>query len=102
MEPALRSRPALERLSRGDFHLLTRARLCEVSEKEVEVKFLYGGDSRFISADIVIPVFHNRSECSLIDELEDFSGNILVVGDAGSPRFLKGAIHDGFRAGSMV
>jgi hypothetical protein len=102
MKPALRSRPALERLVKGDFHLMTNARLCKVAEKEVEVTFLYGGDPRFIAADIVIPVFHNRSECSLKDELNEFSGNILVAGDAGSPRHLKGAIHDGFRAGSMV
>ncbi|MBT7696841.1 MAG: FAD-dependent oxidoreductase [Desulfobacterales bacterium] len=102
MEPALRSNPALERLSKGDFNLITRAQLCKVNEKNVEVKYLYGGDSLFIPADIVIPVFHNKPEASLKNRLLDFSGDIYVVGDAKSPRFLKAAIHDGYRAGSMV
>jgi 2,4-dienoyl-CoA reductase-like NADH-dependent reductase (Old Yellow Enzyme family)/thioredoxin reductase len=102
MEPALRSYPALERLSKGDFNLMTRAQLCQVKEKKVEVKYLYGGDRFFVPADIVIPVFHNKPESSLKDGLGDFPGDIHVVGDAKSPRFLKAAIHDGYRAGSMV
>ncbi len=102
MEPALRSRPALERLAKADFNLITRAQLCQVNEKDVEIKYLYGGNSRFITADIVIPVFHNKPENLLLKKLDDFSGDIFVVGDANSPRFLKSAIHDGYRAGSMV
>ncbi len=102
MNLALRSRPTLERLSKGDFNLITRAQLCRVNEKYVEVTFLYGDKSQFIPADIVVPVFHNRPECSLKNELDDFPGYVLVVGDANSPRFLKGAVHDGHIAGSII
>ncbi|MFO7962322.1 MAG: FAD-dependent oxidoreductase [Desulfobacterales bacterium] len=102
MHTALRANAALERLSKGDFNLMTRGRLCEINEKSVEVKYLYGDESLLIPTDVVIPVFHYKPDCSLKEELVDFSGDMLVVGDALSPRFLKGAIHDGYRAGMSI
>jgi 2,4-dienoyl-CoA reductase-like NADH-dependent reductase (Old Yellow Enzyme family) len=102
MEPALRAHPALERLSRGRFHLITRAILCEVFERDAEIQYIYGGTPLKVPAELVIFISHNRPDHSLREALWDYPGEVLVVGDANSPRFLNAAIREGYMAGSSI
>lgn len=102
MDPALRAQPALERLSRGRFRLITRALLCEVFERDAELHHVHGGPTCKVPAELVVFISHNRPEDSLREALREFPGEVFVVGDANSPRFLQAAIQEGFLAGSTL
>jgi 2,4-dienoyl-CoA reductase-like NADH-dependent reductase (Old Yellow Enzyme family)/thioredoxin reductase len=95
-EPA----PALRRFRRHDFQLHTRCRAAEVRRGEVDLRHIDGGEPFTAPADLVVFVSANRSETALPDALGDLGAEVAVVGDALSPRGLRTAIGEGFRAGA--
>ena len=98
LEPSLSAEPALERLAKGDFRLLTSARLVSVDTDGAKVAYRYGGDAFSLPCDHVVFVSHNVCHRDLADELSDWSGEVTVVGDALSPRYLQTAIAEGWSA----
>jgi 2,4-dienoyl-CoA reductase-like NADH-dependent reductase (Old Yellow Enzyme family) len=95
LEAYLSAQPALERLARGNFRLITNGRLAAVHDDHAVVAYRYGGDSMRIEADTVVFVSHNACNRELIDNMGTWAGKIVAVGDVRSPRFLQTAISDG-------
>jgi 2,4-dienoyl-CoA reductase-like NADH-dependent reductase (Old Yellow Enzyme family) len=95
---SLSADPALERLAKGDFSLITYAKLLDVSERRATVAHRFGGPAFEVDADTVVFVSHNAANRALIDDLEDMDMLVLPVGDARSPRYLQTAIREGHLA----
>jgi len=53
-----------------------------------------------VTADLVVFVSANRSDSTLGAALRDIGADVTIVGDALSPRGLRTAIGEGFRAGA--
>jgi 2,4-dienoyl-CoA reductase-like NADH-dependent reductase (Old Yellow Enzyme family) len=98
LEASLSAEPALERLARGRFRLITYARLDEVRERTAVISRRFGGPAEEIAAETVVFVSHNRCRRDLVDELRGFAGTVTLVGDARSPRYLQVAIREGHLA----
>jgi NADH dehydrogenase FAD-containing subunit len=98
LEPSLSAEPALERLAKGDFRFVPYARLATINEDTVDIAYRYGGHPLSVPADTVVFVSHNACNRMLIDELADWSGTVIPVGDARSPRYLQTAIREGHMA----
>ena len=104
VESALMVEPALERLALGDFVPLLRHRAVRIEADAVVVAPVYmpaGEGERRLPADLVVLVTANRPERTLADEL---TGRVEVVmaGDAYSPRYLQQVIRDGHLAGARI
>lgn len=102
LETSLSADPALERLAEGDFRLVTYARLDEIHEGSVMLSTRYGSEPQSIPAETVVFVSHNRSNRDLVDELADWPGQVTIVGDARSPRYLQTAIREGHLAARAI
>ena len=102
METALIAEPALQRLYKGKFKLMTRAHLLEIAEREVTVEFLDGGSKQILPAETVVLVSRNMPDNQLYRDLSGYEGELFIIGDANSPRFLKNAISEGFHVGSTI
>ena len=102
MEPALIPEPALKRLYKGDFHVMTRAWVQDIGEDSAEVAYLDNDESQTIDADTVVFVSLNSARRDLADELAGEGLNVQVVGDANSPRFLPTAFREANRAGASL
>lgn len=98
LEPSLSSIPALERLGKGDFTLITYANLDHVEGESARLSRTYGGDPIDVKADTVVFVSHNKCNRELLDALEDWPGEVIPVGDVRSPRYLQTAIREGHMA----
>ena len=98
LETSLTSEPALQRLAKGEFRLLTRHKIVAIENDTVSISPTYASKTERIPAGLVVLVSLNRPNRDLVDELEEFDPPLLVVGDAQSPRFLMTAIHEGHRA----
>jgi 2,4-dienoyl-CoA reductase-like NADH-dependent reductase (Old Yellow Enzyme family)/thioredoxin reductase len=106
VESALMTTPALQRLSRGDFKLLTRTRAIAVEADGVVVGPTYlpkgSNQTAKVPADTVVFVSANHANRGLYDELVAAGVNVRVVGDANAPRFIPTAIREGNVAGAAV
>ncbi len=104
VETTMRNIPALERLHRGDFTVLSRHYLAEIQRDTCLVRPLQAGDNRLreIPADTVVLVTPNVPERGLYDALRDRHQRIVLVGDALAPRDLQNAIRDGHRAARAI
>ena len=102
LESALISEPALNRLSKGNFTLHRRSHVVGISENQVSMMNMDSELLMDVPADTVVFVSNNESNRDLADALAADVGEIHVVGDALSPRFLLRAIHDGNAAGCAV
>lgn len=98
LEAALTADPALERLAKGRFRLETYARLVSVDAGRATLAHRYGGEPFGVDADTVVFVSHNASNRELTDALAGWSGTVIPVGDARSPRYLQTAIREGHLA----
>ncbi|MCK9469412.1 MAG: FAD-dependent oxidoreductase [Porticoccaceae bacterium] len=98
LEASLSAEPALERLAKGDFTLITYGRLDAVEENTVQISRRFGGPAMTVAADTVVFVSYNIGNRDLLDELHDWSGQIIPVGDVRSPRYLQVAIREGHHA----
>jgi 2,4-dienoyl-CoA reductase-like NADH-dependent reductase (Old Yellow Enzyme family) len=95
---SLSADPALERLARGDFRLVTYGKLLGVSERRAHIVHRYGGAAFDVEADTVVFISHNSANRSLVDDLSESDILVLAVGDARSPRYLQTAIREGHLA----
>jgi len=102
LEGALMPAPALERLSKGDFRLLTRARLLSVGDGVALIAHVYGGAPFEVPAETVVFVSHNAPNTDLAGELEGYAGQVLTIGSARSPRFIEDAIREGHLAARNI
>ncbi|NBC37405.1 FAD-dependent oxidoreductase [Novosphingobium sp. FSY-8] len=102
LEASLSAEPALERLARGDFRLMTYARLDAVQEGQAIVSTRFGGAPETVAADTVVFVSHNKSNRDLVEALAGWPGQVAVVGDARSPRYLQTAIREGHLAARAI
>jgi len=60
------------------------------------------GSIDLLAADSIVIAAGSRSENALIDKLKGLTAEVLVVGDAKSPRNALQAIREGFEAGLRV
>ena len=95
LETSLSALPALERLSKGNFNLITYGRLAAIEEHHAIVETRYGGPARRVDADTVVFVSHNRCNRELLGVIPGFSGKVIAAGDVRSPRYLQTAIREG-------
>ncbi len=106
METSFTNTPALRRLGRGGFRLMTRTHVLEVSEQGVLTVPTYADSDNngacLIPADTVVVVSANKPNRSLYDDLVDRGVDTRVIGDANAPRFLGAAIREGRLAGMEV
>ncbi|MDX1580002.1 MAG: FAD-dependent oxidoreductase [Alphaproteobacteria bacterium] len=98
METALVPKPALERLNKGDFTLITRGALHKIGETTAEISDLSGGGHREISAETVVLVTLNRPNSDLAADIEAMGIPVSVVGDAKHPDYLPHAFATGHMA----
>jgi 2,4-dienoyl-CoA reductase-like NADH-dependent reductase (Old Yellow Enzyme family) len=102
LEASLSADPALERLARGNFRLITHGRLISVGARHAQVAQRFGGAPEDIPADTVVFVSHNACNRELTESLQDWPGRLLTVGDARSPRYLQTAIREGHLAARSI
>ncbi|MDE2669175.1 MAG: FAD-dependent oxidoreductase [Chloroflexota bacterium] len=102
---ALMQEPALRRLTGhpSGFRIIPRAHLAEVTETDVLVRNLdaAGVDER-VAADMVVLMSGNVPNTEFAELLDDYEGDVTVVGDALAPRWLEMAIHSGHYAALEV
>ena len=98
LEPSFSAEPALQRLARGSFRLISYARLDSTAQGRSTLSQRFGGPSIRIKSDTVVFVSHNQCNRELIDDLQDWSGRLIAVGDVRSPRYLQTAIREGHLA----
>ncbi|MDP1795278.1 MAG: FAD-dependent oxidoreductase [Acidimicrobiales bacterium] len=94
--------PAKERLYEGEFSVLTDAIPSAITTDAVEVQFLGSRGTTTVPADTVVMVGYNHPNRELADELGDYAGQVVVVGDANGSRTLQTAIHEGHMATRMA
>jgi hypothetical protein len=97
LETSLSSEPALQRLAKGDFQLITYAKLLTIDAGTVRIGRRFGGPEIDVPAETVVFVGHNASNRDLVDELCD-EIRVIPAGDVRSPRFLQVAIREGHLA----
>ncbi len=102
LEASLSAMPALERLAKGDFRLLTYMRLDTIGSDTAVLSPRFGGESVTVPADTLVFVSHNASNRELTTGLETYEGQVISVGDARSPRYLQTAIREGHLAGRGI
>lgn len=94
-----RDESILKYLHQGDFTPLVNHRMLEITATTCRVQPRFSRHSCEIPADIVIPVMPNEPNRGLYDQLlMADQQNLLLVGDAASPRDFEVAIAEGHRA----
>jgi 2,4-dienoyl-CoA reductase-like NADH-dependent reductase (Old Yellow Enzyme family)/thioredoxin reductase len=106
LESAFMGEPALARLSKGTFSVLTYTRAIEILDGAVIVAPTFlppdSNQTRTIEADLVVVISHNRPNRDLFDALSGKPGDLWIVGDAEMPRTIQHAIRDGHLAGAAA
>ena len=87
-------------LKRLGVTIMTETKAVGITQDGIQAERKEGPE--FISADTVVIAAGSRSENSLADTLENIVPEILVIGDAKSPRNALTAIREGFEAGLSV
>ena len=98
VETWTRVEPTLERLMKGDFTVKTRQQLITVNEQEAVLKPLQSEKTETVPADVVIMVLARDPLNGLATELHGKVDNLIVVGDALTPRDLQAAVREGHKA----
>lgn len=80
--------------------ILAPARVERITEEGVHAQI--NGDSRFLSADLVVIAGPRRPVNDLARDLEFSVDEVFVVGDAVLPRALVNAIHEGWKVGNRI
>lgn len=103
---AWRSRPALRRLYATErFTLHTHAHVDAISAAgDVQVASFVGKTEAPYRTDHILFVGFNHPRNALEPALRDagFAGEVRLIGDSKSPRYLHAAIHEGFLAGASI
>lgn len=90
--------PALKRLYRTQFRLLTQHHLVEIGSDSCEVRRLLSDRHERIPAKHVVLVTPNEPLRAVFDELRPHVPTLRLIGDAKSPRDIQSAIHEGHTA----
>lgn len=101
LEPSLSAVPALERLSQGNFELMTYAHITEIRKDSVVVTRPYGVPLN-VPANTVVFVSYNACNRQLLDDLSGSTAVVKAVGDVVSPRFMQVAIREGHLAARSI
>jgi 2,4-dienoyl-CoA reductase-like NADH-dependent reductase (Old Yellow Enzyme family)/thioredoxin reductase len=101
LEPSLSAIPALERLSQGDFELLTYSHITGIGKDSVAVQRAYGATVE-VPANTVVFVSYNACNRQLLDDLSGSAVVVKAVGDVVSPRFMQVAIREGHLAARSI
>jgi 2,4-dienoyl-CoA reductase-like NADH-dependent reductase (Old Yellow Enzyme family)/thioredoxin reductase len=104
IEATVRTGPALRRLRRGDFTLVTGGRLVSIDTDSCDIGYLDGEQVCPVAADIVVLVTYNESQNQVFRDLGGGDATKLpfalhLVGDANAPRDLLMAMREGHLAG---
>jgi hypothetical protein len=106
IEAMVRTGPALRRLRKGDFSLVTGGRLVSIGSDSSEIGYLDGEQTWRVPADTVVLVTYNDAQNGLYRALgggaERRNFALHLVGDANAPRDLLMAIREGHLAGRNV
>ena len=105
MAMTFRLEPALQRLNKGTFDLVTRARIVEVGSNFVRYVPLQGEREVTVAADSMVYVADNHPLNEIYDSLigdKPVKFKLKRIGDALSPRDLQAAIAEGHMAGRFV
>lgn len=97
-DPTGRSGPALERLYKGDFQILTRHQIVSIGANSCAIKPIHADKTKIreIPADTVVLVTPNEPQTEIVEALRAaHKSNVYVIGDAKAPRDLQVAIADG-------
>jgi thioredoxin reductase len=97
-DPTGRTGPALERMYKGDFQILTRHQIVSIGENYCAIKPIHadGTKVRKVPADTVVLITPNEPQRQIFEALRAARrSNIYVIGDAKAPRDLQVAIADG-------
>jgi thioredoxin reductase len=106
IEAMVRTGPALRRLRKGDFTLVTGGRLVSIAKDSSEIGYLDGDQTWRVPAETVVLVTYNDAQNSLYRDLggggkrPDFA--LHLVGDANAPRDLLMAMREGHLAGRNI
>ncbi len=90
----------MQDLSRFGVEVLTSTRVQRITDEGVVV--LRGEEEETLPADTVVLAVGSRAEDALAAAIEEEVDDVLVVGDAKSPRRAFEALHEGFKAGLQV
>jgi hypothetical protein len=105
MDFTMRSAAAIVRLNqsgRFQLHPLAYVKKVRVADKALDLGSLAGKPDRVLDYDRAAYVGYNESlGAAFAEQLKalGYNGEIKVIGDALSARYLPGAIHDGFNSG---
>jgi NADPH-dependent 2,4-dienoyl-CoA reductase/sulfur reductase-like enzyme len=103
VQSTCRDVPALEFLHTGDFTVLARHHLVEIGASSCIVAPLQGRREAEVPADVVVLVTQNEPERQIYDEVAGDGGfEVMLIGDAASPRNLQVAMAEGHRVGRAI
>ena len=92
--------PTLRRLAEANVRVMPRHVLLGVDDNGAVLRT--GDVERRVEADSVFVVGFNRPQRDLLEYLDDFDGEIKIIGDAAGFHTLSQAIHDGDAAGRAI
>ena len=95
VETWTRAEPALERLHKGEFRLLTRMQLLEIRAHDAVLKPLQGTRTETVAANLVVLVLPREPLAALHAALRGSVPQLAIVGDAKAPRDLQAAVREG-------
>jgi 2,4-dienoyl-CoA reductase-like NADH-dependent reductase (Old Yellow Enzyme family) len=90
-----RADPALDRINKGNFTLLTRMRLSEIQQGKAQLQALHGDKCETVAADLVVLVLSRNPMNEVYKELLDSGCEISIIGDARAPRDFQAAVREG-------
>ena len=103
IEAMVRTGPALRRLRKGDFTLVTGGRLASIGPDSSEIGYLDGEQTWHVRAETVVLVTYNHAQNGLYRDLGGGGTRpgfaLHLVGDANAPRDLLMAMREGHLAG---
>lgn len=102
LDSALVPEPALDRLNRGRFHFFRQSMVQAFDGAHARIAALHGDVHHEVSAQWAVFISHNRPALEPFAGMDLDSPDIILVGDARSPRFLLRAIAEGNHAGCTV
>ncbi len=101
---ALMRDPALRRLTDhpSGFTLVPRMQLLRIEDGSVTLRSLDSGQDHEYAAESVVVINGNIANRALAATLDDFEGEVVVIGDALAPRPIERAVHDGHYAALRI
>jgi len=102
VESSLSATPARGRFGRAGMGLHAQSRLVALSSGEAVVRSIVSGVETREPCDSAVFVCHNVPDHRLADALRGRVGDVRIVGDAESPRFLQAAVRGGHLAAVTI